>query len=173
LQSRSWIDEWLLGKLLLSAFEGQGLSTEEQHSALTLIKVLTSHQLWFETPPSGGTSSPATPRNQSKQNQATGKKALSAEAARVLRTLLGDTEVQETLRINRYQEILWFNAESLDQLLTGLYLIAVVDAVNTASEDPARCAQIIRNRKTVLDQIHEAKDSSNYQVERLLTALSG
>jgi glycosidase len=151
LQSRSWIDEWLLGKLLLSAFEEHGLSSEEQYRALTLIKILTTHQGWFEQPTADQT----------------------AEAARVLRTLLADTEVQEHLRINRYQGILWFHNESLDRVLTGLYLTAAVDALSTAPEDPARCARMIRDRKAILDRIHKAKEASKYQVEGLLSALSG
>jgi glycosidase len=165
LQSRSWIDEWLLGKLLLSTFEELGLKEEEQHDALSLIKILTTHQLWFEPQLPQAAPSPVTPKDKSTRDP-------SEEAARVLRTLLEDTEVQETLSINRYQGILWFHDESLVQVLTGLYLIAVVDALSTATDDPARCAGLIRARWAVLDQIHRAKESSKYQVERLLTALT-
>ena len=165
LQSRSWIDEWLLGKLLLSAYEELGLSDGERHEALALIKILTSHQLWFEAPPSE-----ATPSEGAQQERST--RDHPPEASRVLRTLLGEPEVQEYLRINRYQEILWYHDESLDRLLTGLYLIAAVDALSTAPEGAPRCARLMRARRAVLDQIREAKDASQYQVERLLTALS-
>jgi len=168
-QSRSWIDEWLIGKLLLSAFKEQGLSPEEQHGALTLIKICTSHQRWFDPPPTEGAppkAAPAAPQDLSERNQ-------SAESARVLRTLLGDTEVQEYLKVNRYQGILWFHDESLDRVLAGLHLIGAVDALSTASEDPPRCARLIRARRAILDRIHRAKESSKYQVEKLLTALSG
>jgi len=151
LQSRSWIDEWLLGKLLLYAFEEQGLSSEEQQSALGLIKILTTHQGWFEQPSADQ----------------------KAPAARVLRTLLADSEVQEYLRVNRYQGILWFHDESLNRVLAGLYLTAAVDALSRAPEDPAGCARMIRARRAVLDRIRRAKKASNYQVEGLLSALSG
>jgi hypothetical protein len=147
LRSRSWIDEWLLGRLLLSAFEEQGLSREERHHAVSLIKVLTTHQLWFEQE--------------------------RPDAAAVLRTLLEDTEVQETVGINRYQEVLWYHEESLQQLITGLYLIGAVDALSSDPENPESCARLIRSRRSVLDSIRRAMETSEYRVERLLAAVSG
>jgi glycosidase len=166
LRSRSWIDEWLIGKLLLSAFEELGLNAEQQHGSLSLIKILTTHQRWFEEKSAGVKRSETGQQDQSTRSHA-------PEQARVLQTLLSDTEVQQYLRINRYQEILWYHGESLDQLLSGLYLIAVVDALSGAPEDPARWGRTIRARKTVIDQIQKAKEASKYQVERLLAALSG
>jgi glycosidase len=165
MQSRSWIDEWLLGKLLLAAHEELGLNEEQRQDALALVKILTSHQLWFEQPASQKTPATVTPQERSTQDR-------SNTASRVLRTLLGDPEVQEYLKINRYQEILWYHDESLRRLLTGLTLIAAVDALSTAAEDPPRCARLIRLRRAVVDQIRRAGDESQYQVERLLTALS-
>jgi glycosidase len=155
LQSRSWIDEWLLGKLLLSAFEELGLNGEQQSSALALIKILTNHQRWFES--SG--------EEQSMPNQ-------EPKAARVLRALLADPEVQEYLRINRYQDVLWFHGESLDRLLSGLHLIALVDALSAVPDDPVKCAQMIVARRAALYRILKAKELANFQVERLLTAVA-
>jgi hypothetical protein len=155
LQSRSWIDEWLLGKLLLAAFEELGLSAEQQRSALALVKILTTHQRWFE----------GTPEERSMQDQ-------EPEAAGVLHALMADTEVQEYLQINRYQGILWYHGESLHRLLTGLHLIALVDALSRAADDPARCAETILARRAVLQRIRRAEELSEYQVERLLTAVA-
>jgi len=160
LQSRSWIDEWLLGKLLTSALEELGLSSEESWHSLTLIKILTSHQAWFD-PQTG---------EEPERKQSIQKRRESSEPLRVLQTLIGDTEVQEYLRINRHRDILWFHAESLDRLLAGLLLVSVVDALAAPVEDPKARLQIIRNRKSTLDKIRKAKEISEYQVEKLLTA---
>jgi hypothetical protein len=160
LQSRSWIDEWLLGKLLTAVLEELGLNSEESWHSLTLIKILTSHQAWFE-PQTGEEPEP---------KQLTQKRKGSSGPMRVLQTLIGDTEVQEYLRINRHRDILWFHAESLDRLLAGLLLVSVVDALADPTDDPMARLQLIRKRKSTLDKIRRAKEISEYQVEKLLTA---
>ncbi len=163
LQSRSWIDEWLLGKLLNSVLEELGLSGEDSRLSLTLIKILTSHQFWFD---------PKT--TEAPEPEQSGRQGIdSAEPAQVLRALLADTEVQEYLRINRHRDILWFHGESMDQLLAGLFLVAVVDALARTPEDPGRCLRTIRARKAILEEIHRAKAGSKYQVEELLAAAQG
>ena len=160
LQSRSWIDEWLLGKLLTSVLEELGLSGEESRHSLTLIKILTSHQAWFD--PQEG--------EEPEGKQSVQKRRGSSEPMRVLKTLIGDTEVQEYLRINRHRDILWFQPESLDRLLAGLFLVAVVDALAAPIDDPKARLRMIRIRKSILDKIREAKKISEYQVEKLLAA---
>jgi len=160
LQSRSWIDEWLLGKLLTSVLEELGLSGEESRHSLTLIKILTSHQAWFD--PQEG--------EEPEGKQSVQKRRGSSEPMRVLKTLIGDAEVQEYLRINRHRDILWFQPESLDRLLAGLFLVAVVDALAGAPEDPGRVLRTIRARQAILEEMHRAKESSEYQVEKLLAA---
>jgi hypothetical protein len=150
LKSRSWIDEWLLGKLLTSVLEDLGLSGEDSRRSLALIKILTSHQGWFDPQTGEGPEQP--------------------QSARVLHTLLEDTEVQEYLRINRHRDILWFQPESLDELLAGLLFVAVVDALTAPGDDPEVRVQTIRARKSILEKIHRAKESSEYQVEKLLAA---
>ncbi|MEE9616239.1 MAG: alpha-amylase family glycosyl hydrolase, partial [Anaerolineae bacterium] len=47
--SRSWIDEWLLGKIIAVALQDLGLDDGAAWQAVTTIKILTSHQRWFET----------------------------------------------------------------------------------------------------------------------------
>lgn len=150
LKSRSWIDEWLLGKLLTSVLEDLGLSGEDSRRSLALTKILTSHQGWFDPQTGEGPEQP--------------------QSARVLHTLLEDTEVQEYLRINRHRDILWFQPESLDELLAGLLFVAVVDALTAPGDDPEVRVQTIRARKSILEKIHRAKESSEYQVEKLLAA---
>jgi glycosidase len=160
LLSRSWIDEWLLGKLLASVLGELGLSSEESWQSLALIKILTSHQFWFD--PQAG--------EEPEGKQSTQKHTGSSEPVRVLQTLIGDTEVQEYLRINRHRDVLWFQPESLDRLLAGLLLVSVVDALTAPVDEPESRLQMIRIRKNILDKIRRAKEISEYQVEKLLAA---
>jgi hypothetical protein len=146
-RSRSWIDEWLLGRLLLPALQDSGLGEGEAWRCLALVKVLTSHQRWFE------------PHD--------GRAASSRE---ILTRLLADREVQEYLQVNRHQGILWYSAESFEELLAGLRAIAAVDALAEEEEEEEEGLSRLSGRWKALDRIAEAKERSGYQVEKLLEA---
>jgi len=47
-QSRSWIDEWRLGKIIANLFVELGLEESTALRSVTLIKLLTAYQRWFE-----------------------------------------------------------------------------------------------------------------------------
>jgi len=87
--SRSWIDEWRLGRSIAEVLAGLGLDQEAAWRAVALTKLLTTHQRWFE----------------------------EKRACQVLESLLKDNEVQQFLQVNRYNDILWFNNEAFDDLL--------------------------------------------------------
>ena len=147
-QSRSWIDEWLLGKVLVGALQDLRLDEPAAWQAVALIKVLTSHQRWcaLEAP---DTRAPAYP---------------------ILETLLRDDEVQRFLQVNRYQDVLWFNKEALEQLLWWLLLVAQIHMAAfrpaaDAGEDILACYKVVQ-------QLRQASEESGYLVEELLRLVS-
>jgi len=77
-QSRSWIDEWLLGKLMAGALADVGLSEGDAWRTVAVIKLLTTHQLWFEV--------------HGPQDQ---------RAHQVLQAALQDAEIQQLIQVNR------------------------------------------------------------------------
>jgi len=147
--SRSWSDEWLLGKIITGSLQDLGLDEGAAWRAVATIKLLTSHQRWFEM---------QTPKQ-------TGKRAY-----RVLSSWLGDNKVQQFLQVNRYRGVLWFNREAFDQLLWWMLLVAAV----AISADPLRpadeVAQEIVACYDVVRQLQRAEEKSGYQVEKLLEA---
>jgi len=143
--SRSWIDEWLLGKLLLPTLQDFGLSGEEAWRALALTKILTSHQSWFAV----RDEEPAGPHQ-------------------VLTTLLADREVQAYLQVNRYQGVLWYNAESFRELVAGLRTAAAVDVLAAAARDKEEPLRILLDRSRLLEKLEEASADADYQVEKLV-----
>ena len=142
--SRSWQDEWLLGKITASAMEDIGLDEGSAWWAVSTIKVLTTHQRWFEL-----------------------VNATGGGAHRVLRSWLEDDEVQRFLQVNRHQHVLWFNDEAYEQLLWWMMVVATV----TIAADPERASsEAIAVCYSVIERLGEAKEASNYRVERLLEA---
>jgi glycosidase len=146
--SRSWIDEWMLGKIISGALRDWGLDDSTARWGIAVIRILTSHQRWGET--------------------------LASQAEepvfQVLESWLRDEEVQRFLQVNRYQGLLWFNRETFEQLLWWMLLIAVI----TVRADPVRSAdevaQEVSSYHDIVKKLQQAKEESGYQVEKLLGA---
>ena len=147
-QSRTWIDEWRLGKSLLAALRGLGLDEADALSSLTIIKCLTSHQRWFETKP-------------------TDQKAAYA----TLEFLLKDGEIRQFLQMNLYKEIWWFNQEAFEEMLWWLTMVAAV----TIGSDPLRPVRAmieeLERCYSMIQAWQQAEEKSEFQVEKLLETL--
>jgi len=147
-QSRSWIDEWLLGKIIAGALRDLGLDDEAAWWLVATLKLLTTHQSWFQA------------RTPGKQ-----------EAYRVLETWLRDSEVQSFIQVNRYQDVLWFNKEAFEQLLWWMLIPAVVTLSADASRPATEVAGGITDCYQIIQQLLRAGLDSEYQLEKLLAVL--
>jgi glycosidase len=151
-RSRSWIDEWVLGKIIAGVLvQVFGMSEATGWQAVTVIKILTTHQGWY--------------RNADRTDPAGADKTLPSC---LLQSLLEDGDVQQFLQVNRYQGTLWFNKEAFDQLLWWLQLLAVVEISADPLRPPDSAAQEIKACGSILRDLQRAGDQSGYQVEKLL-----
>jgi glycosidase len=147
-QSHTWVDEWRLGKTTLGVLRDLGLEETAAWRSLTVIKWLTSHQSWFEKKPSDQ------------------KKAYA-----ILESLLRDSDVQQFLQMNRYNDIWWYNKEAFEEMLWWLMMVAALTigsdslrSVNAVVEELQRCYAIIQTWQ-------KAGEKSEYQAEKLLSIL--
>jgi glycosidase len=142
-QSRSLIDEWLLGKIMAAQQRELGEGDYDANRSVALIKLLVAHQHWFD---------PHAPLQR---------------ASQVLESWLGDREVQQFLQVNRHRGILWFNKESLERLLQWMLIVAVTNISSAELADAAK-DQAIRQVYALTHQIRQAGEASEYQVDALL-----
>lgn len=147
-RSRSWIDEWLLGKIMSGALLDLGLDEPSAERSVVLVKLLTAHQRWFESPSSG-----------------------ERRAYQVLGALLHDSEFQQFLQVNRYQDVLWFNKEAFDQWLWWMLVVAAVASSADPQQPVSQVAAAIADRYEIIQEMHQAEQASGYQVVKLLEAL--
>ena len=81
---------------------------------------------------------------------------------------ISGSEIQEFLRINRYEGVLWFNKESLETLLRGLLAIDLIASLsnpeNTATDLNARYLRSYN----IIQNINNAAQRSDYKVEKLV-----
>ncbi|OGO29233.1 MAG: hypothetical protein A2136_00065 [Chloroflexi bacterium RBG_16_54_11] len=84
--------------------------------------------------------------------------------------ILSDTDAQGYLGVNRYQDILWFNKESFEDLLWWLFIAAVVEisSQHLQGDQPNETGQLIlRCYQEVADLVATA-EASGYKLEKLL-----
>jgi glycosidase len=142
-QSRSWIDEWLLGRMIVRALQELGMDEAAAARAVVIVKRLTSYQHWFTTQGSAG-------------------------AHQTLEALLRDSEMQQLLGVNRYQGVLWFNQQSFERLLWWLLLLAAVMVSADTARTPGEVAETIAACHETVRRMRVAAKESGYQVEKLL-----
>jgi len=149
-QSRTWIDEWLLGRIMAGALQDFGLDEQAAWQAVAAVKVLTGHQRWFDLP--ARTRTPAVP---------------------VLESLLKDGEVQRFLQVNRFRDVLWFDKAAFDRLMWWLLVVGTV----SGAADPRRAATDVADQIAacydLVQAMRRAEDQSGYQVAKLLEAAKG
>ncbi len=145
--SRAWIDEWLLGKIIANTLKKMGLSDEISWRSVGIIKILISHQDWFDT-----------------------KISKDQFAYYILRSWLRDNEFQGFLGINRYQDILWFNKEAFQEILWWMYLASLIKTCQKMDQPEVISQEIIAQYEVILELLKAAEESS-YQVETILEAL--
>ena len=146
-QSRSWMDEWLLGRLVAGALKDLGLDEGAAAWAVATIKLMISHQRCIE---------PAAPDE--------------SRAYHALQTWLQDSEVQQFLQVNRYRDVLWFNHEAFDQLLGWMLSIGVIRIAADPVRAPEEVAAETLTCYRMMVDLRQAEAASGYQVEKLLEA---
>ncbi len=149
-QSRSWIDELLLGKILATAFKEFGLDEQHIFREINLIKILTTLQNWHNI-----------------------KDAKQDKAAHVLQTIMNDSEVQKFIVMNRYNGVLWFNQEAFEKLVDGFGQIALIQILSQTKADSDELAVAIRDMDSIIRKIRTAEKKSEFKVEQLMKLVQG
>jgi len=149
---RSWssIDEWKLGKTLSDVLKELGLEEIAVWRTVTLVKLLTRHQRWFEIRPPD-------------QNS----------AYEILESLLKEDEVRDFLQVNQYNNIFWFNKEAFEEMLWWLMLIAAIEISSDPSCPAIEMVKDLESCYEIIQTLLKAEKGSDYQVEKLLGALKG
>ncbi len=138
--ARSRLDEWQLGRLVAAALVERGESGEAAWRAVGWLRALIAHQSWFA----------------------------STEPRAVLADLFRDETVRQLLGVNRWQGVLWLDAEAFAELLTWLREVAEVDLDLDGPPAKTRRAAEAARREKLLANLQTAGERSGWRVEELL-----
>ncbi len=144
--SRSWMDEWRLGRLLAGVLRDLGLDEGAAWRSVNSINVLVKHQAWCRASDAG-----------------------EERAYPALVSWLKDGDTQRFLHVNRHEGILWFNRESFEQLLAWMMTIAAVRITAGAERDDS-VARAVVDCYGVVERLQAAAEASEYQVVKLMEA---
>ena len=86
--------------------------------------------------------------------------------------MLRDPDVQSWLQVNRYREVLWFNKESFDELVTWLLIMAMIDILQSGGlNKPEKiCADVIK-QYDIINKLVLAEKKSEFRIDKLLNAI--
>ena len=167
--SRALLDEWRLGVVITDAARELGLEEGAAAHALSLVKVLVSHQRWFDrlavAEPAGKVKDRANEMSDTSEvSDIWGSVSLKS----FMQDMLADADVRDYLGVNRYQGVLWFNKESFERLTWWLAFLAYLDqagrATPTTQAGPDGVSRAIQ-------ALQQAERRSEYQVDKLLAAI--
>ncbi|MHA1487987.1 MAG: hypothetical protein ACTSSC_12565, partial [Promethearchaeota archaeon] len=146
LLSRSLFDEWRLSKYITNTLNDLSKDKKDKRlEANSIIKLMIGLQDWSNS-------------------LINGKKSLYS----IFQLFFSDPEVQLYLNINRYQQLLWYNAELFDNFIKWMWLIAIVELLAKSKDDAGD------ELKKLLDYyliIKKVSKTTNFQVIKLLDNL--
>jgi glycosidase len=150
--SRSWMDEWMLNKIIVSTLSDLGIDEHSNWRAINLIKLLTTHHGWWTL-----LDNPQEKRS----------KNINFDT---LTSILSDSDAQAYLGVNRYQNVLWFNKEAFEDLMWWLLLVACVEITGLHSNEGQvdHTTKLILSGYKVITALLENARASDYQLEKLV-----
>ena len=145
--ARARLDELFLGMIIERQLANIPLNKTDldPESNTNLIKILISHQNWYQ------------------ENS-------EINPLPLMRKMLSDPEIHDFLKINNFQDILWFNAERYTILIRSLITILIITVIKE-NKDPFLLAKELKPLLLVYQAWNEGLSKSECQIERLLIHL--
>ncbi|MBL7202164.1 MAG: alpha-amylase [Anaerolineae bacterium] len=146
-RSLSWMEEWLLSKLVAASFQDLGMDEGAAWWAVGTVKILIAHCGWWDLDGAG-----------------------EGQASQVLMSWLRDSGVQGYLQVNRHRGVLWFNHEAFEELTSWMLLLAAVEISAQPELAPEKVARRLDACYKVIAALQRAEEASEYQVAKLVEA---
>jgi hypothetical protein len=143
-ESRRLFDEWLLDKPIAQALRDLDVEEEEISRALAAIRMLLSYPLWSEP-----------------------IYVDESDAYDLLERALQYEDVRAYLRVNRYDDVIWYHRESFEDWLWWTLGLTMLTA---AADEERDLERITLHLYGMIERLREAEELSEYQVRKLLDA---
>lgn len=85
----------------------------------------------------------------------------------LIKAVFKDPNMAEILQINEYEKELWFNKESFDNFIAGLFIVSVLDIIRSTSK-PAEKKKAFTARFKILNKLLKLSEESGYNVGKMI-----
>jgi hypothetical protein len=144
--SISWLDEFLLGKLIHQSLENAFENDQYASQTLLLSKALIIQPRWLES--------------------------ASESLPSAIDALFQNQETQRFLQVNRYQDVLYLNKESLLELLAAFFAIAFINLALDKKPDAKEVNKKLNQWYQLVNKIIKVAKDAGYRVEKMQQLVS-
>ncbi len=141
--SIAWLDDWQLTKPLAEVLRGVASSEAEVQNQLLLLRLGITQQDWYD-------------------------RSHKAPLHEIFKDWFTDPDIQVFLRVNRYQEVLWYNREAFEQFAWWMLVIPISKALADPSVDRSRITEMMLDLYELISTLRKAEKKSGYQFEKLI-----
>jgi glycosidase len=145
-RSRSWIEDWLFGRVIGTALRDLDTGGDQAERVMQTVKLLVSH---------GDSMTRGVP----------------GAARQLLERLVEDQDAGRFLQVNRFRDELWYSREAFEELLDWLMVTAAVATLAEHGAVPERALTPVANAVASIERLREAARQTGDQLDRLLNAL--
>ena len=143
-QSQSWFEEWQIGKVIREMGSNYQLNDTDLHTLSQTVYTLFGLTSWIND-------------------------FNFDEFDKWLKTLLRRQDIQQYLKVNRYQGQLWFNQERFESLIWWLFVVAILDL----QSNPKITTNVLVEKLLILNEIMskltEIMIQSEYRFDKLIS----
>ncbi len=148
LQTKTWLDEWMLNRVLRNTFATIAQDYDKAERMTGIVQILVGQQNWYAF---------------------TSGKSL----AEVLKNWLSDETIRQFLGVNRYQDVLWFNKEAYEEFIWWMMVIGTLEICTHPSLTATQFIEYVTALYSLIGRFLEAARTSDYQLNKLLSAIAG
>ncbi|MBN2282008.1 MAG: alpha-amylase [Candidatus Marinimicrobia bacterium] len=145
-RSRSLLDEMYFNKLVDEMIAETSIVPKGNLN--DIISILTEYQYWFEK-----------------------VKDSDQSLKTLMRTFISDFNVRSFIHINRYNDILWYNRETLDLLVDWLKIMGCFNIIKENYPSLTNIKTDFEELERIVKKVKAASDNSEYKIEEFLNNL--
>jgi len=145
-QTVSWYDEWQLSQRVIETAQQLGVEHIHARRLPITLRLILNIQHWFE-------------------------EAGDLPVRRILENWLADPDVQRTLGVNRYNDVLWYNKEAFEDFVWWTVAVSLLQSSAEPGWSSAHLVERLLGSFEIASMLLDASSRCGYTVSGLLKAL--
>lgn len=141
--SLTWLYEWKLTHPFVTVLRDWGTPEERIQELLQILRIAIKHQNWYS-------------------------ELQKSPFDKIVQSWFSDPEVQNYLRVNRFQDVLWYRRESFDEFIAWMTLITTVKTLADKQMDRASLTETLLHLYEITARLRKLEAQSKYRFDHLL-----